>query len=160
MGRPSKLTAEVIKTISDALYLGVSREMSARYAGITPQCFYLWLAEAKRLVESGAKKTKKNKLFFDFLTQIQSTEAEAVVKWQQVIDKAAERDPVWAFKMASIRDRSGYQSAEIAFTYDLSKATDVQLERIANGENPITVMADTGPSPAGTSQTQEPTADS
>jgi hypothetical protein len=28
MGRPSKLTAEVIKTISDALYLGVSATLA------------------------------------------------------------------------------------------------------------------------------------
>jgi hypothetical protein len=38
----------------------------------------------------------------------------------------------------------GYVERQEQYTFDLSKATDEQLQRIANGESPATVMASSG----------------
>lgn len=43
---------------------------------------------------------------------------------------------------------TGLDRNDVQLTYDLSQATDEQLQRIANGEHPLIVLAAAGPSPA------------
>lgn len=109
-GRPTKLNAETVGKITDALYIGASRDVAAVYGGITKQTFYVWLREGRDAREAG-NRGKKAIGFINFLTEVEKAEAEACIKWQQVVDKAAERDPIWAYRMLTVRDARNYRES-------------------------------------------------
>ena len=167
MARPGptlKINDETIETIATAISIGVTRWTASKYAKITYQTFITWYhrGEVERdRIKNGIKATrafaKQEEIYLRFLREIEQAEADALVGWQNTINIAARTDPAWAHKMASLRDPRGYRSTEVSFSYDLNKATIEQLERIAAGEDPITVMADTGTGVVGTAPPTEPT---
>jgi len=153
MGNKTKLTPELIENIATALSNGLTRETAARYARVSYQTFYNWRNRGKAEKErrdNGEKPNKKEKLFFDFFNQIEEGETEAIVNWNDTINKAARNDPVWAFKMLTLRDPRGYAQSPLEFTadIDLDKLTKEQIQRIADGENPAHVIANPGASEA------------
>jgi hypothetical protein len=111
MGNKTKLTPELIKNIAAALSNGITRETAARYARVSYQTFYNWRNRGKVEKErrdNGEKPNKKEKLYLDFFNQIDEGETEAIMNWQDTVNKAARTDPVWAFKMLTLRDPKGY----------------------------------------------------
>lgn len=158
-GRKPLLTKELTETIATALSNGLTRETSSKYARISYRSFFGWYnrgrIEFDRL-ENGENPKRSEKIYLHFFNQVETAEADAIVGWQDTINKAARNDPQWAFKMAALRDR-GYRNNEVALTLDLTKATDEQLERIANGEDPLGVMAGSGSGASGTAPTPEST---
>jgi len=152
MGNKTKLTPELIKNIAAALSNGITRETAARYARVSYQTFYNWRNRGKVEKErrdNGEKPNKKEKLYLDFFNQIDEGETEAIMNWQDTVNKAARTDPVWAFKMLTLRDPKGYFQNQVQYTaeIDLDKLTDEQLIRVANGENPADVIANPSASP-------------
>lgn len=71
MGRPTKLTNELLREIRETLETGCSRRTAARAAGISESTFYEWMAE-----------------FPEFSECIKKGEALAVVKRTQVVHEA------------------------------------------------------------------------
>jgi len=80
MGRPSKLTPEVQKRITDAIRVGATYELAAQYGGIAYNTFNEWM-KAGETATSG----KNRELYED----VKGAEGEAAIKWLAVIDKAS-----------------------------------------------------------------------
>ena len=159
MSRKSMMNKAITDEIILALVNGLTRETAARYAKISYQTLFNWYNRGKREHErvlSGEKAPRKlvraEAMYLDFFNQMEAAETQAIVGWQETVNLAAKTDPFWAMRMLSLRDARGYRTTDISATLDLSKATDEQLERIASGEDPITVMASSGAGAAGTAQ--------
>ena len=48
-GRPSKLTADVIKQLTTSIKIGLPFELACNYAGITYRTFRNWMRKAQEL---------------------------------------------------------------------------------------------------------------
>lgn len=148
-GRPLKLDDEKIETIATALSNGLTRETAARLVKVSYQTFYDWrrkgLEERERR-DKGEIPRKKDEIYLKFLNQIEEAETDAILMWQDTVNKAARTDPIWAMKMLQLRDPKGYSSQPITWSadIDLTKLNDEQLQRIANGEHPADVIANPG----------------
>jgi hypothetical protein len=153
-GPPLKITDEMIETIAAVLSQGHTREFAAKYARISYQTFYTWNLRGKKEAERIEKGiylpkplVKKEAPYLKFFNQIEEAEADAVAGWQETLSKAAKVDPQWAFKMLQLREPKGYRPQEVTYTVDItekmSRATDEQLQRIRDGEDPLIVLADT-----------------
>lgn len=79
-GRPSKLTPETIKTLTDAIGLGASYKDAAEAAGIAYGTFALWMQKGQE-----AKKGE----YFDLFEVIRQEEAAATLRHLAVINNAA-----------------------------------------------------------------------
>jgi hypothetical protein len=126
-GRKIKLTDDITKIFTDALSIGASRDMAARYAGVSYMSIYIWLKRG----EAAHKKNsivEKEQVFINLFKEVEKAEAEAVIGWQQVVSKAAEKDPVWAMKMLQLRDKQNYSPAPTV------------LEHSGPGGGPIEVL--------------------
>ena len=155
VGRPTKLTPEITEIIATALSNGLTRETAARIARISYQSFWDWLRrgrEEKKRRDEGKSPLKREEIYLNLFNQIEEAETDALQLWQDTINKAARSDPAWAMRMLQLRDPKGYSQTPISFTadIDLSKLTDDQLQRIANGENPADVIANPGEGGSGT----------
>lgn len=80
MGRPSKLTPEVQKRITDAIRVGATYELAAQYGGVSYNTFNEWM-KAGEAATSG-----KNRELYE---EVKSAEGAAAVKWLAVIDRAS-----------------------------------------------------------------------
>lgn len=79
-GRPSKLTPETIKRITDAIRVGATYELAAQYGGVAYNTFNEWM-KAGEAANSGKHR--------EFYEAVKSAEGDAAVKWLAVIDRAA-----------------------------------------------------------------------
>lgn len=107
--RRTKLTKDVISRVSDAIAIGATRELAAKYARVSVSSLLGWLAKAREMkakIENG-EKIRKN-IFLELLDAVEDAEAEAGITWQQVLDKASKTDPAWAYKMLRLRYPDGY----------------------------------------------------
>ena len=80
MARPTKLTPETQKRITDAIRVGATYELAAQYGGIAYNTFNEWM-KAGEAASSGDKHA--------FYETVKSAEGEAAVRWLAVIDKAS-----------------------------------------------------------------------
>ena len=80
MGRPSKLTPEVQKRITDAIRVGATYELAAQYGGVDYATFNNWM-KAGEAAQTGR--------YFEFFQAVKSSEGDAAIKWLAVIDKAS-----------------------------------------------------------------------
>ena len=158
MTRKSMMSSEIVSEIISSLSIGLTKETAARSGKISYQTFYNWYNRGKRereRIESGEKAkrsyVREEKIYLDFFNQVEAAEIKAITGWQGTVNTAARIDPAYAMKMLQLRDPRGYRSTEVTATLDLSKATNEQLERIASGEDPITVMASSSPGNFGAS---------
>lgn len=142
-GRPPKINKNIIETIATALSNGLTRETASRYVHITYVTFLSWLhrGEAERnriennLPEPEPGYARKEKIYLNFLTEINDAEIEALIGWQDTINKAAKVDPNWAFRMATLRDPKGYRhyqnTGEEDKKGDEAKPFDLPISMIA-----------------------------
>ena len=75
MGRPTKLTPEVQKTICDLIANGNTRECAAGCAGVDPATLYRWMADPENC---------------EFREAIEKADAQAEARHVMVIVKAAQ----------------------------------------------------------------------
>lgn len=80
MGRPSKLTPEVQKRITDAIRVGATYELAAQFGGVAYNTFNEWM-------KAGADANSGR--FYEFYESVKKAEGEGAIKWLAVIDKAA-----------------------------------------------------------------------
>ncbi len=100
-GRRLKLTEAVIDDIASAISIGATEEMAAGYARISWMSLHRWLdageAELKRLAaDPTAVPDPDMALFCKLCKVIEQSRADAGIKWLQVVDSAANKDPQWA----------------------------------------------------------------
>lgn len=156
-GRPSLLTKEVIGHITEALSIGSSYELSAACAGISYPTLQNWLKLArtakKKAEDAGEQALSPSEVeFLNFLRQVEAANSKAGMEWQRTVHKEAKVDGAMALRMLSLRF-SGYTApTAVNFTanIDYSKLTDDQLQRLADGEDPAVVLADSSGGGSGT----------
>ncbi len=112
MGRPTKLTPKVRDAICQALAIGATREMAARYARVAISTFGVWMRtateERERIAQGGEPDPSKAR-YLSFIAAIEDAEISAGISWLQVGDKAASREPDWAWRMLKQRFPEGFQ---------------------------------------------------
>lgn len=148
--RPSKLTKTVQENICDALSIGCTLEIAATYGGVSYSTLNNWRKlgiDAQTRRESGNDISSEDKKYLKFLQAIDGAINAASIRYVEVIDNAAAIDPKWAAYMLERRgvflpptQRNQTQTLNI----DVTKLSDEQLERIANGEDAYAVLATTG----------------
>lgn len=84
-GRPTKLTPATTERLVQAISVGATYEHACGFAGIDYDTFNRWMKQGAA-ARSGT--------FFEFYGTIKKAEAQAVVKWSALIDKAA-NDGEW-----------------------------------------------------------------
>ncbi len=86
--------------------------MAAAYARIGQDTAIDWLKRAKIELERRARgepAQEDEQPFVDFSQAVEQARMEAGIRWQAVVDKAANTDPNFALRMLKIRFRSDYQ---------------------------------------------------
>lgn len=169
-GPKGKLTDRVRDEIAAALSRGLTRETAARYAHISYQSFWSWMQRGKAEFDRQENDidtkmwptpsdepvtreyVREERKFLRFFNQITDAEVTAIYTWQETVNTFAKADGNFALKMLQLRDPKGYRDRNISYTYDLSQATDEQLESIAAGADPAEVMAGSGIAGATTPQ--------
>ena len=85
-GRPSKLTAELIKNIQNWLRMGYFVEDAARMAGVTKMTLYRWLDKGRE-----DREQEIDSLYADFCDAMERARAEAEGMFINSIQTAAKR---------------------------------------------------------------------
>jgi predicted transcriptional regulator len=135
VGRPSKLHPEITAAIIQSLKIGATYRDAAEAAGIAYQTFLNWMAKGE---------SAKSGNFKEFFDQVRRAESRARLNFTAVIAKSA-NDGDWraALEFLKRRDRANwgdYSRQDIA-NIDVTKLTDEQLARIADGEDILYVIA-------------------
>jgi hypothetical protein len=81
MGRPSKLTDATITKLEQAILLGATYDLAARYAGIGPSTLRAWRAEAEQ--------ARPGTLAHTLLQRLEAAEGKAAIHWLDQIERAA-----------------------------------------------------------------------
>lgn len=154
-GRNKILTEELIKKYADAIYMGAGKNLAADYVGVSVASIMNWqkLGEAEHArIEAGGRPAKKMALYLQFFKSQREALAELGIELLTEIQADRQRQGIastWKMLQSKWRQDFGPQN-DIQMTYDLTGATDEQLQRIANGEHPLAVLAGAGPGNAGT----------
>jgi hypothetical protein len=86
--------------------------LAARYARIGDSTLRFWLQlareERQRIVDGGVPDPEKRR-YLALLAAVEDAEADAGITWLQVVDKAAQNDPSWAWRMLKQRFPEGFQ---------------------------------------------------
>jgi hypothetical protein len=112
MGRPTKVTKQRTEAFCEAISIGCTDAMAAAYARIESDTALNWLERAKNEMQRRAKgepPQEDEQPFVDFFGSVQQARMEAGIRWQAVVDKAANMDPNFALRMLKIRFRNDYQ---------------------------------------------------
>jgi hypothetical protein len=168
-GRRTLLTPARIKKIGDAIAIGSSYDLAAKYAGISTPTIENWLAKARKLqarLDAGEKMkgwTTYEKRLVEFLREVEDASADAGIGWQKVVDKTSKIDAAMALHMLNLRF-SGYSArAPVQLTasidlsrFDLTEAqlnhiisnglTEDQIIRLNSGESPANIIPGADPS--------------
>lgn len=86
--------------------------MAAAYARIEPDTALNWLERGEKELErraDGEVPQENEQPFVDFFGAVQQARLEAGLRWQQVVDKAANTDPNWAYRMLRVRFPADYR---------------------------------------------------
>jgi|GEM_PF-5737586 len=86
--------------------------MAARYARVSVSSLTSWLKQAREerdAIAAGNEPNPERKPFLALLSAIEDAEADAGMSWLQVVDKAAQSDPNWAWRMLKQRFPEGFQ---------------------------------------------------
>ncbi len=112
LGRPTKITKRRIEAFCEAISIGGTNEMAAAYAHISIPTALEWLEkgenEAKSIAQGNAPQ-ESEALFFDFFNAVTQARLEAGLRWQMIVNTAAERDASWAYKMLRMRFPNDYK---------------------------------------------------
>lgn len=110
-GRKLLLNNKIIASFCEALSIGASQKLAAQYAGVSEGAVINWLNQGRELaekLESGADIPQDKKIFVKLLSEVEKANAEAGITWLQVVDKAAQVDPTWAWRMLKVRYPEGF----------------------------------------------------
>jgi hypothetical protein len=111
-GRPTKLSKRRSDAFCEAISIGCTNAMAAAYARIEPDTALNWLnrgeTEQKRRME-GRPPQESEQPFVDFFGAVEQARLEAGIRWQAVVDKAANTDPGWALRMLRYRFPNDYR---------------------------------------------------
>ena len=94
-GRPSKIHSEAAAAIITNLSIGASRTDSVLAAKVNYQTFLNWLErgeEAKIRRENGAKLTKDETVFLEFLENVEAAETQCAIDMQIIVYNSAQRN--------------------------------------------------------------------
>ena len=150
MARRSKLTKKTIEAICDAISIGATYEIAAGYGRISERLFYMWMdrgrKESERLEgDKDAVPDKNERKYLQFFQDVCNANHDAAITWLNVISNSAAVDPNWSRYLLEQRFPRHYgqkgKSAAVTYNVDVSKLTDEQLIRIAQGEEPDVVFA-------------------
>ncbi len=111
-GRPLKVTKRRTEAFCEAISVGSTNEMAAAYARIDPDTALNWLERGRIEIERRAKDEKPNEnedAFVEFFGAVRQARLEAGLRWQMIVNTAAERDAAWAYKMLRTRFPKDYQ---------------------------------------------------
>lgn len=105
-GRRIKLTDEVMNDIVAALSIGATEQIAAGHAHVSWSSFNVWMKlgrKTEELLQSNPKVEldDRQKLYHKLVKLVEQARAEAGVKWLQVVNSAANKDPQWASWMLS-----------------------------------------------------------
>ena len=153
-GRQKKLNRKTIRLIADAIGIGANKEIAARYARVSVSGLMHWLQiarEEERNIENGAEPNPDCRMHIELLHAMDDAEGDLAVECLQVVQKARNNsETFWAWKTLETKYRKDFGRQEAPnLNIDITKLNDDQLRRIINGEDPITVLADTSASSAG-----------
>lgn len=84
----------------EAIRKGATYELAAKYAGVDDETIRRWLRQAEQYENNSAKYPDYEK-FYDFQEERKKAEGDAVVKWLDIIDNAAQNGqwPAAAWKL-------------------------------------------------------------
>ena len=106
--------------------------MAAAYARVGQDTAIDWLKRGKTEMERRAKgelPQEKEQPFVDFLQSVEQARMEAGIRWQQVVDSAANKDPNWAYRMLRVR-----------FPQDYREVTQQEISGPDGGLLPVAVV--------------------
>lgn len=132
LGRPTKVTKQRTEAFCEAISIGCTDAMAAAYARIDADTAINWLNRGKTELERRAKgetPQEGEQPFVDFFGSVEQARMEAGIRWQAVVDKAANTDPNFALRMLKIRFRSDYQ-----------EVNQTEISGPAGGPVPIAVV--------------------
>lgn len=89
MARPTKLNEQLIQEFATRIKLGLSYNMTCNHLGISYETFRRWRKEGEELIAKPQRKSKKNDLLINFVTEIDKANAENVMRRLGRIDKAS-----------------------------------------------------------------------
>lgn len=110
-GRKLLLNNKIIASFCEALSIGASQKLAAQYAGVSEAAVINWLNQGREwaeIAESGGEVPPEKKIFVKLLSETEQANAEAGITWLQVVDKAAQIDPAWAWRMLKVRYPDGF----------------------------------------------------
>ncbi len=112
IGRPLKVTKRRTDAFCEAISIGSTNEMAAAYARIDPDTALNWLKRGEDEINRRAKNEapqESEQPFVDFFGAVRQARLEAGIRWQQVVDAAASKDPNWAYRMLRVRFGADYR---------------------------------------------------
>lgn len=141
-GRPTKLTPETVKKLTDAIQAGATYALACKYAGISYEVFALWQRRANEEIErrqnprikEGSKEWIEGEDFIQFLQAIQKAEGNAALGWLLKIEQAANNGhwqaAAWKLERRYPHDygRTVVQQEQEVTPEQLAAMTDEQLD--------------------------------
>jgi len=117
MGRrgPYRLNRRVISAIKAAISIGAHRPLAAAYASVSEASVRNWLKEGQQERESrkaGNPPEEAMSLQLSLLRAVEKAEAQAGIGWLVVVDKAAQTDPNWAWRLLKQRFPEGFSDVQ------------------------------------------------
>jgi hypothetical protein len=92
MARPTKLTTEIVTRLAQAIGVGASYDLAAKFAGIAPSTFFDWKARAEQAAGrllADQEPEDGDGAYLDFLEAVERAEGSAAVGWLAKIEQAA-----------------------------------------------------------------------
>lgn len=94
MARPTKLTPNTQKQITQALRMGATYDLACKFAGISYQSFRNWITRAEdeltRVSENTRASIRKGEQpYIELFEAVQKAEGDAAIGWLAKIEKAA-----------------------------------------------------------------------
>jgi hypothetical protein len=132
IGRPTKVTKQRTEAFCEAISIGCTDAMAAAYARIGQDTAIDWLKRGKHELERRAKDEpaqEDEQPFVDFSQAVQQARMEAGIRWQAVVDKAANNDANFALRMLRIR-----------FPNDYREVSQTEISGPGGGVVPIAVV--------------------
>jgi len=139
LGRPTKFTPDVRARIISAIRNGNTYDAAANYGGVTYSIYREWM---KRGEDEGVGD------FFDFFEAVKKAEAEAEVESVALIRRSAKEGQwqaaAWFLERRKPSEwgrRDRHEVSQTSLNINWDDLTENEMERIANGESPASVLA-------------------
>lgn len=136
MGRPSKITPELIERVASIVRMGNYLDTAARFCGIDKVTFHNWMKKGH---------AQRRGIYRDFLNALEEAQAAADVRDHGLIAKASAKDWRAAETHLRLRNQARYGAKRVEVSGPDGKAVQVEssasaallglLEKLA-GEEP------------------------